>query len=88
MKVCNMGQPLPQQESRYAMNDLPAQMVRNAWRHAEYSWFQPTPATGNNDEDTGSDNESLDNAADNADNEMEETTNPAVLGLFLGRGQC
>ena len=29
---------------RFAMNHLPEQMVRNAWRHAEYSWF--SAATG------------------------------------------
>ena len=30
------------------MNDLPEhQMVKNAWRHAEYSWFLPSPAAEN-----------------------------------------
>ena len=52
---------------RFAMNDLTAQMVRNAWRHAEYSWFPlPTPTAGDND-DTESDGESVNNVADNAD---------------------
>jgi hypothetical protein len=46
-------------------------MVRNAWRHAEYSWFPlPTPAAGDND-DTESDDESV-NAADNADNKLND----------------
>ena len=46
-------------------------MVRNAWRHAEYSWFPlPTPAAGDND-DTESDDESVKNAADNAENEWD-----------------
>jgi hypothetical protein len=32
----------------FAMNDLPEhQMVKNAWRHAEYSWFLPLPAAEN-----------------------------------------
>ena len=58
---------------RFAMNDLPAQMVRNAWRHAEYSWFPlPAPAAGNNDGNTESDGESVNNAADNADNKLDD----------------
>jgi hypothetical protein len=32
---------------RFAMNDLPEQMVKNAWRHAEYSWCSPPPANDN-----------------------------------------
>jgi hypothetical protein len=55
---------------RFAMNDLPAQMVRSAWRHSDYSWFPPsTPAAGDNN-DTESDHESV-NAADNADNDLD-----------------
>ena len=46
-------------------------MVRNAWRHAEYSWFPlPTTAAGNND-DAASDGESVNNVADNADKELD-----------------
>ena len=56
----------------FAMNDLPAQMVRNAWRHAEYSWFPLlTLAAGDNDDDTESDDGSVSNAADNADNKLD-----------------
>jgi hypothetical protein len=52
------------------MNDLPTQLVRNEWRHVAYSWFPlPTPAAGDND-DTESDYESV-NAADNADNKLD-----------------
>ena len=30
---------------RTATNSLPAQMIRNAWRHGQYSWFpEPAPA--------------------------------------------
>ena len=58
---------------RFAMNDLPTQMVRNASRHAEYSWFPlPTPAAGDNDDDTESDDESVNNAADNDDNKLDD----------------
>ncbi|KAI2490887.1 DDE superfamily endonuclease [Fragilaria crotonensis] len=33
---------------RFAMNDLPEQiMVKNVWRHAEYSSFPPPPAADN-----------------------------------------
>ena len=30
--------------TRIATNSLPAQMIRNAWRHGQYSWFPPAPA--------------------------------------------
>ncbi len=30
--------------TRIAVNDLPEQMVQNAWRHGQYSWFPPAPA--------------------------------------------
>ncbi len=28
-----------------ATNDLPEHMAQNAWRHGQYSWFPPAPAT-------------------------------------------
>ena len=30
--------------TRVAMNSMPAQMIQNAWRHGQYSWFSPAPA--------------------------------------------
>jgi hypothetical protein len=27
-----------------ATKDLPEQMVQNAWKHGQYSWFPPAPA--------------------------------------------
>jgi ribosomal protein L12E/L44/L45/RPP1/RPP2 len=30
--------------TRIATNHLPEQMVQNAWRHGQYSWFPPAPA--------------------------------------------
>ena len=29
--------------TRIATNSLPAQMIQNAWRHGQYSWFPPAP---------------------------------------------
>ena len=76
---------------RFAMNDLPAQMVRNAWRYADSSWFPlPTPAAGDNDDDTESDDESVNkNAADNADNKLDneeeesEENNESSSGVYF-----
>ena len=68
---------------RFAMNDLLAQMVRNLWRHAEYSWFSlPTPAAGDND-DTERDDESV-NAADNAENELDHEEEEEELEGNMG----
>ena len=67
----------------FAMNDLPAQMVRNAWRHAEYSWFLlPTPAAGDND-DTESDGESVNNVADKADKELDDDEEELEESIFV-----
>lgn len=30
--------------TRIATNSMPIQMIKNAWRHGEYSWFLPVPA--------------------------------------------
>ena len=50
---------------RFAMNDLPKQMVRNAWRHAEYLWFPPPAPVAdvvhNDDNNNKSDHEDNDN---------------------------
>ena len=37
--------------TRIATNSMPAQIVRNAWRHGQYSWFPPAPAAEANAEE-------------------------------------
>ncbi len=61
------------------MNDLPEQMVRNAWMHAEHSWFLPPRAAEHDGDDldnsnaADNDDDELDdvNAADNVDDELD-----------------
>ena len=78
---------------RFAMNDLPEQMVKNAWRHAEYSWFPPPPlaAAPNGDEELDNanaappdnqDNELDDNDSDNNESDDEEEDNESSSHLF------
>ncbi len=76
------------------MADLPEQMVRNAWRQAEYSWFPPPPAADNDgdelDNTNAADNDDgeLDNAnaADNNESNMEEKDNASSsFAVFLDR---
>jgi hypothetical protein len=45
-----------------AMNNLPAQMIRNAWRHGQYSWFLPVAVL--NIEESSEDKDSVAGSAD------------------------
>ena len=67
---------------RFAMNDLPEQMVRNAWRHAEYSWFPLPPPAPDNDHvvnqfDDDDDND--DNVSDSEENSDNESSSSHML---------
>jgi DDE superfamily endonuclease len=54
---------------RTAMNNLPAQMIRNAWRHGQYSWFLPVAVLNNeaehSKEESSEDEDSVACSADN-----------------------
>jgi len=71
---------------RFAMNDLPEQMVRNAWRHAEYSWFPPPPAADNYGNELHNVNEPDDNDhddhLDNNESDNDENDNESSNQMF------
>jgi hypothetical protein len=54
---------------RTAMNKLPAQMIRNAWRHGQNSWFLPVAVLNNeaehSKEESSEDKDSVASSADN-----------------------
>jgi len=76
---------------RFAMNDLPEQMVKNAWRHAEYSWFPPPPVADNygneldnhvnasDHHDNQLDDDNDDNISENEENDNEESNSRAQM---------
>ncbi|KAI2514125.1 Pogo transposable element with KRAB domain [Fragilaria crotonensis] len=72
---------------RFAMNDLPEEMVRNAWRHAEYSWFPLPPAPDNDhvvnqfddDDDDDDDNDNVSDSEENSDNESSTSSHMHVV---------